>query len=184
MRQEIYDVVTNIVAFDAIEQKHIDDVLDWIGSGTQLFRISKPDNPPKHLVSYFVLYDKAANKLLLIDHINSGLRLPAGGHIDPGEHPKSTVIREAKEELDINANFETKFGDKPLFVTITKTIGQGTHTDVSLWFVINGDINQKLNFEKREMNGYGWYTPEEILKTNINKLDPQMHRFTKKFINN
>ena len=176
----IHDVVTRIEPHDNLEAEHKQDVLDWVASGSPLFRIAKPDNPPKHLVSYFVLYDEKAGKLMLIDHLKAQAWLPTGGHVDPDEDPRETVTREAREELDIAANFSTQHGADPLFVTVTTTKGHGNHTDVSLWYIIAGDSTQTMSFDPEEMNSYQWLTPQEILATDITSLDPHMHRFVRK----
>jgi len=42
-------------------------------------------------VSYLLLVDRPAGSVLLCDHRLSGLWLPAGGHVEPGEHPLGTV---------------------------------------------------------------------------------------------
>lgn len=181
-KQAILDAVNAIQPFDGLEQEHKDDVLAWIGSGAPLFRISKPDNPPKHLVSYFVLYDSQESKIMLVDHVKAQLWLPPGGHVDIDEDPRTTVIREAYEELQIAAEFNAAFGDNPLFVTVTPTIRQGQHTDVSLWYVINGNSNDVLAYDKREMNGYKWLTLQDVRDTDISELDPQMHRFVSKML--
>lgn len=44
--------VRKIKPLDDLESDHMHDVLNWLDSGAPIFRISKPDNPPKHLVSY------------------------------------------------------------------------------------------------------------------------------------
>lgn len=129
MKQTILDAVNAISPLDDLEQEHKDDVLAWIKSDAPLFRISKPDNPPKHLVSYFVLYDPQSSQLMLIDHVKAQLWLPTGGHVEIDEDPRTTVNREAYEELQITAKFDTVFGHNPLFVTVTATRGQGIHTD-------------------------------------------------------
>ena len=176
----IRDVVAGIQPHDQLERVHKNDVMAWIDSGTQLFRLAKPDKPPKHLVSYFIVYDPEHDKLLLINHLKSGLLLPTGGHIEPDEGPRVTVEREAAEELGLTANFGTKFGNDPLFITVTVTKGQGQHTDVSLWYVIEGDSKQDYAYEAREMDGYRWLTPTEVLATDIAELDENMHRFVRK----
>jgi 8-oxo-dGTP pyrophosphatase MutT (NUDIX family) len=178
--RRIRDVILGIEPHDNLERRHKDEVLAWIDSGAQLFRISKPDNPPKHLVSYFVVFDQTKGKVLLIHHLNSGLLLPAGGHIEQNEDPRITVEREAVEELNLLASFDTPFGKDPLFVTVTQTIGQGVHTDVSLWYVIRGDSTQQYEYEAREMNGYSWLSLPQVLATDLAKLDPQLHRFIAK----
>lgn len=173
-------VVKAIEPFDDLERLHSKDALAWIDSGAQLFRISKPDNPPKHLVSYFVLFDEARQSVLLIDHIKAGLWLPPGGHVDMGEDPLVTVTREAAEELNITADFTTPFGEQPLFVTVTQTRNAGTHTDVSLWYVIKGREDMRLQCDSSEMNNHAWLGLDAILGMEISGLEPHMHRFVRK----
>lgn len=179
-KQIVRNAVSAIQPYDDLEKSHIDNVLSWIDSDAQLFRISKPDNPPKHLVSYFVLYDESKRSIMLIDHVKAELWLPTGGHVDPDEDPHETVTREAYEELKIKAEFNTVFGDNPLFITVTETVGSNTHTDVSLWYVIRGEANVPLDFDTREIKSCKWLTLDEVLATDITELDPHMHRFVQK----
>lgn len=178
-KEIILNAVKQIRPFDDLETTHKEDVLRWIMSGEQIFRISKPANPGKHLVAYFVVFDKKSNSLLLCDHIKSGLLLPTGGHVEVDEDPRQTVIRETKEELGIDVGFE-KLEDQPLFITSTITKGQGKHTDISLWYVIDGVVNNTFEFDRTEFTGVKWLSFEEVLNTNIQLLDPQMHRFVQK----
>lgn len=178
--QVVKNAISSIDPYDDLEKSHIEDVLRWIDSGAQLFRISKPDNPPKHLVSYFVLYDESEQSIILIDHVKAGLWLPTGGHVDPNEDPCETVTREAFEELKIEAEFDTVFGDNPLFITVTETVGANTHTDVSLWYVIKGKKDDPLDFDTREIKSCKWLALDEVLATDITGLDPHMHRFVQK----
>lgn len=180
IRDEILDLISGIKPFDGLEQSHIEGAVQWIKSGAELFRIQKPDVPPKHLVSYFVLIDQSAGKLLLIDHIKAQLWLPAGGHAEPGEHPKKTVEREVVEELSIEANFVL---DQPFFLTQAVTVGLiAGHTDVSLWYVLGGNSEIPLQYDPGEFNGYKWFAYQEVLDTPIEKLDPHLHRFTRKWM--
>ena len=116
---------------DALEAVTRDEVLAWIDSGAELCRIEKPATPPQHLIAYFALVD--GDHLLLVDHINAELWLPTGGHVEPGEHPRQTVLREVQEELGIDGVF---LHEQPLCLTITETVGKTAgHTDVSLWYI-------------------------------------------------
>lgn len=180
MRNQILKEVQQIVPFDELEQSHIDDVVAWIKGPDDIFRIEKPDNPPKHLVSYFVVYDPKTQKIMLIDHIKANAWLPSGGHVEIDEHPRDTVVREAEEELELRANFDV-IGDTPGFITVTQTRGHGTHTDVSLWYVISGDSTTRFNYDANEMRGYKWLTFDEILAMDERQLDPHMKRFAGKF---
>ncbi|MCB0479734.1 MAG: hypothetical protein KDC84_16315, partial [Crocinitomicaceae bacterium] len=60
IRNKIKNIVSNIIPFDALESNHASEVIDWIESGEEIFRVEKPDIPNKHLVSYFCLYYKVA----------------------------------------------------------------------------------------------------------------------------
>lgn len=80
--------------------------------------------------------------VLLVDHINAGLWLPPGGHVEPGETPAQTVMRAVQEELGMTADFLTP---QPVFLTVTDTVGlTAGHTDVSLWFVYMGTRTARL----------------------------------------
>lgn len=178
MRNKILQIVQAITPFDEIEQNHLSDTIQWIQGGAEIFRIKKPDTPPKHLVSYFVLIDPDKRKLLLVDHIKAKLWLPAGGHVEPNENPKKTVEREIVEELNIQASFLL---EQPFFLTETVTVGlTAGHTDVSLWYVLKGDPTAPIKYDPEEFNGYRWFSYDEVLEMPIEKLDPHLHRFVKK----
>ncbi len=176
IQQEVERAVKLVIPFDELEKEHQSDILAWTQSGAQLTRISKPDNPSKHLVSYFLPYDEQNSSVMLIEHIKSGLWLPPGGHVDMHESPYDTVAREAREELNILPNFDTPFGDTPFFVTVNVTTGQNEHTDVSLWYVITGDSTQLLDFNRDEIKSYKWLTFSQALEADVTNLDRHMHR--------
>ena len=175
MRNEIIDLIQGIVPYDDLEKDQIQETLDWLGSGTEIFRLEKPATPPKHLVSYFLLVDKDEKQVLLVDHKKAQLWLPSGGHVEPGEHPRITVEREIQEELGCQAKF---IQDTPFFLTATPTVGHDiTHTDVSLWYLLRGDIHQPLDFDQREFHSVRWFAFDKIPYP---RTDPQMERFMKK----
>ncbi len=173
--------VLSITPFDDLEQEHVNDAVAWIDQTNNIFRISKPDIPPKHLVSYFVIYDKQSKQFLLIDHLKANAWLPSGGHVEPNEEPRAAVKREAYEELQLASSFDV-VGNKPLFITVTETKPPHAHTDVSLWYVISGDSDTEYYYDKHEMNGYKWFSAEEILAMDTALLDPHMKRFIRKFV--
>lgn len=176
----VLDEVKSVVAYDELEKAHTNDVIGWVKSTDNIFRISKPDIPPKHLVSYFVVYDKVAKKIMLVDHLKAKAWLPSGGHVESNEDPRDAVVREAQEELQLDAAFDV-VGTSPFFVTVGETKPPGSHIDVSLWYVISADSTQKIQFDPREMNGCKWFSFSEIFAMEIKLLDPHMHRFTSKF---
>jgi 8-oxo-dGTP pyrophosphatase MutT (NUDIX family) len=169
----IRDEVQLIEPFDELEHASKTDVLEWIDSGVEVCRVRKPDVPPKHLVSYFAVVD--GEHLLLVDHINAGLWLPTGGHVEPGEHPRVTALREAKEELAIDGQF---LRDGPLFLTVAETVGKTAgHTDVSLWYVLSGDRSMNIQFDESEFRQVRWFRWDEVP---LGRSDPHMERFLRK----
>lgn len=173
MRQKIRAEIAKIDPFDDLENTHISDTLRWIDTGADLFRTAKPATPPRHLISYFVLMD--GDHVLLVDHINAQLWLPTGGHVDPDENPRETVKREAFEELGIEAEFVFS---SPIFLTVTETVGlTAGHTDVSLWYVLKGDLNKKLDFDGSEFQEIRWFQRDHVP---FDHTDPHMERFLSK----
>lgn len=173
MRSQIRAEVAAIDPFDEVERGHIAEVLAWIDSGAELCRVEKPATPPKHLVSYFAVVD--ARHVLLVDHKNAQLWLPSGGHVEPGEHPRVTVARELREELSIELMHEL---DAPLMVTCAATVGLAAgHTDVSLWYVVNGDRTRPIVYDTSEFNSVRWFA---FADAPVGRSDPHLGRFLEK----
>lgn len=181
MRQQIRDEVATIEALDELERAQIADTLRWIDSGVELCRLAKPATPPRHLVSYFVCVDLAGQdgQVLLVDHINAQLWLPTGGHVEPGEHPRTTVQREAHEELGLTLGRDADFLlPAPLFLTATETVGlTAGHVDVSLWYVLTTDRHTRLDYDASEFHGIRWFALDQVP---LARSDPQMARFLQK----
>lgn len=177
IRSQIHQIVSSMSPLDELEQDHIRFVLDWIDSGREIFRIEKPATPDTHLVAYFVIASTEMDQVLLVDHKKAELWLPPGGHVDPGENPKETVRREAREELGIDAEF---LFDEPILLTVTKTVGNvAKHTDVSLWYLLIGNPHRSLDYDPDEFNQIRWFAIDEIL---FEKSDPHMKRCIQKML--
>ena len=174
MRREIRAEVERIDPLDALEETSKRGVLEWIDSGAELCRLEKPAVPPKHLVSYVVVADN--DHVLLVDHINAGLWLPCGGHVEPREHPRSAAVREVAEELGFHGELKQ---DGPWFLTVTQTVGKTAgHTDVSLWYVMHRDRAATLEIDDSEFRAARWYHLDDIP---LDRSDPQMARFIRKY---
>lgn len=174
---KISEIIASIAPIDVLEKRHIQDSLAWIQSGAPIFRIAKPYIPDKHLVVYFVLFDPAALKVLLVEHKNAGLWLPPGGHVEVDEDPIDTVKRECLEELGVHANF---LYPTPIFLTSTLTVGlTAGHTDVSLWYVLKGCHTDNYCFDDAEFYKVQWFNLTDIPYT---QTDPHMRRFIDKLL--
>jgi 8-oxo-dGTP diphosphatase len=179
---EIYALVEAVMPFDELEARHRSECLAWLRRTHDVFRRVKPRTPSPHLVAYVLLRDDRDGSVLLVDHIKSGLWLPAGGHVEPGEHPVETVRREVVEELGVSAVFLRQPGERPFFLTATETVGtvEQRHTDVSLWFVLTSSRDQMLTPDLGEFRGIRWWTPEEVIHADSKPLDPHMGRMIAK----
>jgi 8-oxo-dGTP pyrophosphatase MutT (NUDIX family) len=179
-RALLLEVVRAIEPWDDLERSHLETAARWVAGGAPLYRVSKPDVPEMHLVCYFVVLDATRGQLLLVAHRGAGLWLPAGGHVEPGEDPWAAVVRECREELGIEAVASPVTGERPLFLTVTRTRGHGPHTDVSLWYLLDADVHAITSYDEGEFSAIRWLTDSQVFELSEELLDPHMHRFTRK----
>jgi 8-oxo-dGTP diphosphatase len=173
MRESIRSELTLIEPADALESEHLAQALAWVDSGAELFRIVKPATPPMHLVAYFAVVD--GQNILLVDHKDAQLWLPSGGHVESGEHPRDTVVRELKEELGFTAAHPIS---RPLMVTCRETEGiSAGHIDVSLWYVVRASRQQVLAYDPGEFKSISWFS---FAETPFHRSDPHLRRFINK----
>ncbi|MFC5828947.1 NUDIX domain-containing protein [Nonomuraea insulae] len=178
----LIELLERVEPWDELERAHLATATEWIAGGAPLYRTRKPDVPATHLVCYFVAFDEARGELLLVAHRTAGLWLPSGGHVEPMEDPWDTVVRECAEELRIEAVPSAVCGKDPFFVTVTRTRGQGQHTDVSLWYVLRSAAGDITSFDEGEFEAIRWLPLQRVLAEPGDTLDPHMHRFTGKLM--
>jgi 8-oxo-dGTP pyrophosphatase MutT (NUDIX family) len=176
--EQLLSLIQAIEPLDDRETADREDAITWLESDAPIYRIQKPDVPPKHLVSYFAIVDPGSRKMLLQDHLLAKRWIPAGGHVDPDEDPAETVRRECEEELGFAAKFLG--APDPHFITVTTTNGQGNHTDVSLWYVLQASEATPLVIEEGKFAEIRWWDVDKILSSSIELFDPELHRFINK----
>jgi 8-oxo-dGTP pyrophosphatase MutT (NUDIX family) len=179
-RSRLVRLVGGIEPWDELERTHLESAGQWIAGGAPLYRTRKPDVPPMHLVSYFVVLDEDRRELLLVAHRKAGLWLPTGGHVEPREDPWAAVSRECQEELSVPAVASTIRGERPFFLTVTQTRGPGAHTDVSLWYLVSAGRDSITSWDEGEFPAIRWLTVDQVLAEPPDTLDPHMHRFSRK----
>ncbi|MEV6349290.1 NUDIX domain-containing protein [Actinoplanes sp. NPDC051851] len=174
----VHDMVSRITPADALEAEHRSSTLSWLSSTDDVFRRVKPVEPPQHLVSYVVPVDPVDGSVLLVDHINAGLWLPPGGHVEPDEDPALTARREVGEELGLSG---AGLASAPVFLTVSRTVGQDAgHTDVSLWFVLESGRDQPLTPDAGEFHRVRWWSRDELAAADPARFDPHLRRFLAK----
>jgi len=174
----VSELVRDLRPHDALAGEHRIRALDWLASTADIFRRVKPAEPSPHLVSYFLLVDRGARSVLLCDHRLAGLWLPTGGHVEPDEHPWATVRRECVEELGTEAVPDGDRGTRPFLLTVTRTrdIPERQHTDVSLWFALQGRVGQDLSIDDREFAEVRWWSVADLRQADPARFDPHLVR--------
>lgn len=181
LRATLEGTVRAIEPVNELEAEHRANTLQWVRATAKIYRTRKPDVPPKHLVAYFAVVDVHAGRILLVDHINAGLWLPTGGHVEPGEDPRATVARELGEELGVSGALVDGLSSNPLFVTQTTTVGSDAgHVDVSLWYVVAASVDDRFDPDPGEFRGIRWWTWAEVHAAPPDTLDPHLPRFVNK----
>jgi hypothetical protein len=62
--------------------------------------------------------------------------------------------------------------------TVTETVGLASgHTDVSLWYVVQGDRSATLQFDESEFNEVRWFP---FSQAPVQRSDPHLGRFLAK----
>ena len=174
----VTEMVRSLAPTDDLARAHRDSALSWLGKIDDIYRRIKPAVPNPHLVSYVLPVDRDAGCVLLGDHRLSGLWLPPGGHVEPGEHPAETARREVAEELGIAAEFDPQHGSDPFFLTVTETVGQpdSRHTDVSLWSALAVRVEEELRPDPREFAAVRWWTLAELARLDPTRREPHLLR--------
>ena len=175
-RDELAGIVAAIAPCDDIETAHRADVLAWIDSGAEIYRLEAPATPPKHLVVYAVIVDEARSSVFLIEHRKAGLWLPTGGHVDPGEHPFAAARRELLEETGRTL---PALSDTPLLLTVTETVGNTVqrHTDVTFWYGFTAAPEERFILDPEECGKGSWFDADALGGI---ACDPHLARFMRK----
>jgi 8-oxo-dGTP diphosphatase len=175
----VFRMVADIAAHDEREAADLRSTLAWLNRTDDVFRRAKPDTPDRHLVSYVAPVDPDRGCLLLGDHLNAGLWLPPGGHVEVDEHPADTARREAAEELGVDTS--GRLSERPLFLSVTETVGiDSGHTDVSLWFIASLRRDEPVAFDRGEFRTMRWWSADELSSADSADFDPALDRFVRK----
>jgi 8-oxo-dGTP pyrophosphatase MutT (NUDIX family) len=116
------------------------------------------------------IFLKKDNKYLLIDR----KKFPFGysvsaGHVDEGETPEQTLIRETKEELGLDVkNYKLIWEGELDFDTCRRGIS------CHYFYLFEIEAEGEVKIEEDEIKGYGWFNKEEARKL---KLTPAAEYF-------
>lgn len=144
------------------QDKVLKTFYDYLDTGCALTRT---EGNPEHLCVYFLPLCMRQQSIYLVDHIKADAWIPPGGHVEPGEKPEETVLREFAEELGIEPSVKDL---RLIDLTITPISGQQgvcvKHFD--LWYVVKFFHEKVFEWDKGEFRNAKWFGFEE----GINKL--------------
>ena len=123
------------------------------------------------VVGGFIFHE---DKVLLIHHKKSDKWWEVGGHIDKDETPDDCLLREIKEEVNIDvqilnqANLTNKGTTKrnlaaPFYVSVHNV---GDHDHCCLFYICKALNPEKLKINK-ELKNFGWFTKDDMNKDHI-----------------
>ena len=120
----------------------------------------RDENPQTHYSCYFLVWNPATKKILIVHHKKSGLWLSPGGHIDQGETLMQTLNREVEEELGVKGKVQGEI--KPFLLTVTpiENATQSCKEHLDIWYRIESD-GSDFNIDSREFHTTLWLTPTE-----------------------
>jgi len=108
---------------------------------------------------------KRDDKYLLMDRKNPpfGFACPAG-HVDEGENPEKSLVREVKEETSLKVT-KYKLIDEGEFSHEDEPCrrGIGAH----YWYIFECEVTGKLMKDEREAKTMNWYSVNEIKKMRL-----------------
>ncbi|MFA5405754.1 MAG: NUDIX domain-containing protein [Candidatus Nanoarchaeia archaeon] len=106
----------------------------------------------------FIIND---NKILLIHHAKLDKWLPVGGHMEPDEVPDQTVLREIKEETNLDVEIisgGTSQHPLPFSINVHNV---GDHDHCSFDFLCKVRNVEELRINN-ELKAFKWFSREEL----------------------
>ncbi len=123
----------------------------------------KADGVDDHFCVGVLVICRKENKMFAGHHIKSDSWMGAGGHMDTGESPFHTAVRECEEEIGLKVTNAILF-DLTHFDDVNR-VGCAQHYD--FFYKVELDSTPDLKFDSNEFHEGGWYTYDEVLKKKL-----------------
>ncbi|MCX6810558.1 MAG: NUDIX hydrolase [Candidatus Berkelbacteria bacterium] len=100
----------------------------------------------------------------------TGFYYPPGGHLDNGEDEKTALIREIKEELNLDVTPVEKLAET----------GSDLPDQITHWWRCDVVGEAKIQTDKDEIGEVKWFSRDEIIKSNV--VWPASKKFFEEFV--
>jgi 8-oxo-dGTP pyrophosphatase MutT (NUDIX family) len=159
------DYILRSVLYDLAQIDHADMATvakAYIRIDNEPTRLVQSAHATDHFCVFFLPYHAPSNSIYLVHHKKAEDWIPPGGHIEMGEHPSDTVVREFQEELKV------EIGQKSieLFDISRKKIadkGQSCDVHWDIWHLVHTPKHDFV-WDRREFYSSGWYEIGEGLE--------------------
>lgn len=121
------------------------------------------DGVDDHFCVGVLVINKIERKIFVGHHIKSDHWMGAGGHMEEGESPLQTVMRECEEEIGLKVTEATLF-DLTHFDDVNR-VGCAQHYD--FFYKVELSSTPNLKADIGEFHEAGWYTFDEVLKKKL-----------------
>lgn len=129
-------------------------------------KLTRDENPSNHFCVFFAPFDPICQQVFLGHHKKGNRWLFNGGHLDLGELPPETLIREMTEEWGNQVGSPKIRAEHLITITNITDPAQICRTHYDLWYFVEV---KKENFfpeeklMKKEFYDWGWKTQNEAL---------------------
>ncbi len=124
-----------------------------------------------HFCATACVVDKETKKVLFIYHKKLNKWLLVGGHIEENEDPETAVIREVKEETNLDITLLGKrYPREEDFIipfALQRNIVKENHIHMDIFYVALAKDSSKLKEKEDEILGSKWFSKEEILNSDF-----------------
>lgn len=115
--------------------------------------------------------DKQNKKVLFIHHKKLNKWLLVGGHIENNEDPETAVLREIKEETNLDCELiGRRYPKQNDFITplaLQRNVIREDHIHIDIFFIAIAKNIEQIKEQKEEILAYKWLSKEEILNSNL-----------------
>lgn len=143
-----------------IDQKTIKIFLNRIKRNSKLLKSEGVDD---HFCVGVLVINKEERKIFVGHHIKSDHWMGAGGHMEAGESPLQTVIRECEEEIGLKVTEATLF-DLTHFDDVNR---KSCKEHYDFFYKVELSSTPDLKADRGEFHEAGWYTFDEVLKKKL-----------------
>lgn len=120
----------------------------------------------RHFCASVFIIDKSNQKILLVKHRKFNKWVQPGGHIEDGETPEETAIREAYEETGLRVRLlGERFPRESDFIrplAIQKNRGKNNDLHIDIIYVAEPLEYKELKYDDKESLDIGWFSRNEL----------------------